>query len=290
MLQILSKKRAATAMLAAMSLMLTGCFLSPGKFTSELVLERNNQFSFNYKGEIFFLGLSKLTKMIASMDRPEFQEEECYDNDWEIVACTAADIAEQRREWEANAESRAANKDKQSEQIAALMGGLDPYDPASADELAQRLQRQHGWNSVQHVGDGVYNVDFSISGTLSHDIIFPLIEKFPIPTQFVQVIRRDGNQVRVEAPGFAAQDNSSPASGMMGGIAGLAAIGAATDADTDIPNIPQMEGTFTIVTDGQILANNTDEGPSQSTSGQTLTWEVSKRTKTAPTALIKLGD
>jgi len=50
-----------------------------------------------------------------------------------------------------------------------------------------------------------------------------------------------------------------------------------------------MEDTFTIVTDGRVLANNTDEGPSPGARGQVLEWKVNRRTPSAPMALIQLG-
>ncbi|MBT8431584.1 MAG: hypothetical protein KJP27_03735, partial [Altererythrobacter sp.] len=65
-----------TAMLAALALALTGCFVSPGKFTSELVLEDAGAFSFTYDGEIFFLGLSDLAQMESAAE--EFEAEQCY--------------------------------------------------------------------------------------------------------------------------------------------------------------------------------------------------------------------
>jgi len=51
-----------------------------------------------------------------------------------------------------------------------------------------------------------------------------------------------------------------------------------------------MEGTFTIVTNGAIRANNTDEGSTTSPRGEVLTWEVDGSTQNASTALIKLAD
>ena len=57
-----------TAFFAAFALALTGCFVSPGKFTSELVLEEGGAFSFTYDGEIFFLGLSDLAQMEAAAE------------------------------------------------------------------------------------------------------------------------------------------------------------------------------------------------------------------------------
>ena len=51
-----------------------------------------------------------------------------------------------------------------------------------------------------------------------------------------------------------------------------------------------MEGTFRIVTDGEILANNTDEGPQASAGGQVLEWTINKRTQAAPMALVRIAD
>ena len=61
------------------------------------------------------------------------------------------------------------------------------------------------------------------------------------------------------------------------------------DEPDKLPPMPIMEGTFRIVTDGRILANNTDEGPRASAAGQTLEWRVNARTQSPPTALVELG-
>ena len=55
------------------------------------------------------------------------------------------------------------------------------------------------------------------------------------------------------------------------------------------PPFPQVDGQFTITTDGAILANNTDDGPQADTTGQRLTWAVNLRTPAAPTALIRMA-
>ena len=78
----------------------------------------------------------------------------------------------------------------------------------------------------------------------------------------------------------------------MGSLAGLAALGAAGAGDDPeavaLKAIPQIDGTFTIrIAPGmRILANNTDEGPSAGTAGETLTWAITPRTSQGPTALI----
>lgn len=284
----------ATAVLASLSLLLTGCFITPGKFTSELVLTEQNRFTFTYDGEIFFLGLSSLAAMAAGSG--EF-EAYCFDEEtYEDRDCSEAEIAEQRAEWEANAEMRAAESAKEAEQMAAIMGGIDPSDPEASAELVELLLRQKGWERVVDKGDGVFDVRYSVSGELSHDFMFPVIEGFPVTNPFVQIILRDDDVVRVNAPGFTnSNDNTGSMGAMMGsmgglgGLSGLRAMGMSESEDGEMPNIPELEGTFTIVTNGRIRANNTDEGSTAAAGGEKLEWAISPRTTQAPTALIDLS-
>lgn len=278
------RRTLATALLAAFSLLLTGCLVSPGRFASQLVLERDGSFAFSYEGEIFFLGLSKLAQMGAGDE--SFEPEACHDGEGSERECSAAELAEQRAAWEEGAEERAAKARKEAQEMARMMGGIDPTDPQAAEELRALLLRHRGWNRVEHKGDGLFNVSYRVSGRLSHDLVFPLIEGFPTTNPFVQVILRDGNAVRVNAPGFAAQGEGNPMGQVMGGMAGLAALGAGQSGENEMPEIPQMEGSFTIVTNGRILANNTDEGPSASGNRARLEWRIDQRTQAAPTALI----
>lgn len=284
----------AAALLTGLALALSGCFMSPGKFTAELALTSQGSFTFRYEGEIFFLGLSKLAQMGAG--QASFPPSECYDDEtFEKRDCTTEELAAQRAEWEAGAAEREAQAKKQAEQIAAVMGGIDPSDPKAADELVKLLQRQKGWERVVHKGNGVFDVSYMASGTMGHDFTFPLIEGFPTTNPFVQVFLRKGGQVRINAPGFAAQNNDPSGMGAMmgmGSIAGLAAMGANEAGDSAeaeaLKGIPAIDGTFTVrATNGmRILANNTDEGPEPGTAGETLTWRITPRTAQAPTALI----
>ncbi|MFO6448652.1 hypothetical protein ACLBKU_16070 [Erythrobacter sp. NE805] len=289
----------AAALLAGLSLALTGCFMSPGKFTSELAITGPDSFTFRYDGEIFFLGLSKLAQIGAAAEE-KFTPETCTnDETFEERECTEEELAKQRADWDAGAEERAAKAREQAKQMAAIMGGIDPSDPKAADELVKLLQRQKGWERVVHKGDGVFDVSFRATGTMGHDFLFPMIEGFPAINPFVQVFLRKGGQVRVNAPGFATQSNDAGGMGAMmgmGSLAGLAALGAQESGDDPegaaLKGIPQMEGTFTIraAPGMRILANNTDEGPQGgTTTGETLTWTISPRTAQAPTALIAAG-
>ena len=261
---------------------LGGCLLSPGKFASELRLLANDQFAFSYEGEIQMLALSKLAEL-ATNDEQAFAAE-CFDDDFDTRECSDAEIAEQEAQWEAEAEERQARNAREAETMRAFLGDIDPSDPEAAQEIVDRLERQRGWNSVEYKGDGLFQVEYRIAGTLTHDLVFPSVEGMPGANVFVSAHLRDGKQVRVNAPGFTRQDDANP---MFGGMP-LGAVAAMAQAEDggDMPKIAIPEGTFTIVTDGRILANNTDEGPASHDAGQILSWKIDATTKQAPTALI----
>lgn len=284
----------AAALLAGFALALSGCFMSPGKFTSEFALTGGDGFTFTYEGEIFFLGLSKLAQMDAAQE--EFTPPDCYDYDTsESRDCTEEELSDARASWDAGAADRAAEAKKKAEQMAAIMGGIDPSDPGAAEELIKLLKRQKGWERVVHKGDGVFDVSYRVTGTMGHDFMFPMIEGFPPTNPFVQAFVRQGGQVRINAPGFATQNPDQAGMGMMmgmGSLAGMAALGGAEGGEGQaMPGVPVIDGTFTVRTAGgmRVLANNTDEGPEAAGSGEALTWRISTRTAQAPTALIALA-
>lgn len=293
----------AAALLAGFALALTGCFMSPGKFTSEMQITGPDSFTFSYDGEIYFLGLSKLALMGATAD--EAFVANCFDEEtFENRDCTPEEEAALRDEWEAGAAERAAKAKKDAAMMKAVMGGIDPTDPKAAEDMVRLLERQKGWDRVVNKGDGLFEVSYSATGTLGHDFMFPAIEGFPATNPFVQMILRDGGQVRINAPAFVFQNSENPmtaAMSGMGSLAGLAVMGAADGAKPasggdgvgegalEVPGMPLIGGTFTVRTAPgmRVLANNTDEGPEATPAGgETLRWDISPRTAQAPTALI----
>jgi hypothetical protein len=286
------------ALVAGLALALSGCFMSPGKFTSELAITGPDSFTFSYEGEIFFLGLTKVAQMGAAEEA--FTPAQCYDEEtFEPRECTTEELDGQRADWEQGAAQRAEQARQQAEQMAALMGGIDPSDPKAADELVTLLKRQKGWERVVHKGDGVFDISYRTSGTMGHDFMFPMIEGFPPINPFVQAFLRKGGQVRINAPGFAAQKGDPSGMGPMmgmGSLGALAAIGATEGAKIPeaeaLKSIPMLDGTFTVrVAPGmRILANNTDEGPAAEAGGEAISWRISPRTAQAPTALIATGN
>jgi hypothetical protein len=278
-------------MVASLSLLLTGCFIIPGKFTSELVLGQDQDFTFTYDGEIFFLGLAQLAEM--SENAQEFEPETCYvDGTFDERECTANEIEGQRAQWEAEAEMRAEKAAKEAEQMSMMLGGIDATDPEATAKFAALLMRQKGWDRVEDKGNGVFDVSYTASGKLTHEFIFPSIEGVPSTNPFVQIFLRDGDVVRVNAPGYSPNNEDNPLVAMMSGMASMAGMspssGPGGPGGEQPPELPAMDGTFTISTTGSmaIRANNTDEGPMQTATGEQLMWEIGPGTKAAPTALI----
>ena len=265
---------------AVLCLLIAGCFLLPGKFTSELTVKRDGTFAFSYQGDIHVLALSKMAQNEMGEDA-KFEPQPCInDETGDERPCTAEQLAGQRADWESTQEAGKAKKKQDAEMARQMLGGIDPADPRAAEELAERMRKLAGWRSVQSMGDGKYVVDFAISGRLDHDFSFPSLERIPVITPFVAIYRRADGTVRVDAPAFSASASGGPAGMMMQGMG----------VDKATPKgMPELDGSFAIVTDGEILANNTDDGPQPGTTGmRRLAWKVTPRTTTAPTALIKL--
>ncbi|WP_254049777.1 hypothetical protein [Novosphingobium sp. TH158] len=298
------KRIGAVGAIVALALTLSACLLTPGRFVSALDLRKDGQFTFTYKGEISMFGLAQL----AAMDKrnSEFKESPCYDYESPAPAkskkkgaeeeddtfaepkerpCTAEELAEQKLDWEEARKESAAREKKDLEEMKAALGGLDPTDPKSIEEFAGRLRRQAGWKAVTYKGDGLFDVDYAIAGKVDHDFIFPIIEKFPTTNTFVQVLRRNDGTVRIDAPGFNPGSTTNPMAQAMG----MGALSTLSKSEK-MPKGPEMEGTFTLTTNGQILANNTDEGAKPGTTGQMLEWKVNVRTTATPTALVKLAN
>jgi len=256
----------------ALALLAAACIFAPGKFTSTLDLRKNRTFTFRYAGEIVMVPLQ--------MSKPKpFEPDACHDDDYNERPCTEEELAQQKADWEKSNERK---KKSDAEASQMLLGGLDPSDPKAGEQIAEKLRRQIGWNKVDYVGDGKFDVDFTMTGRLDHDFAFPTIEGFAMSNAFVQLsLRRDGS-VRFDAPAFGPQGGAAGMGAMMSGFANDKG-GDTSDSTVD------ADGTFTLTTDGEILANNTDEGPVAAPGGRALVWKINPRTPAAPTALVKLS-
>ncbi|MXP09146.1 hypothetical protein [Pseudoblastomonas halimionae] len=203
--------------------------------------------------------------------------------------CTTEELAEQREAFDERMERAAKRKEQQAQMMNLFFGGIDPSDPDAADELVKRLERQRGWKSVVHKGNGLFEVSFEITSVMGHDFVFPTFERFPLNNFILTAAVREPGRLRIDAPGFAVQGGTGPMGGVMSGMVGAMQIFGDDEEAEAAESFPELDGTFTLVTDGAILANNTDEGPEEDADGmQRLSWTITPRTRTAPMALIGL--
>ncbi len=287
---LFSVPRAGAILLAcAMSLALTGCFLLPGKFNSTLDLRDDGSFTFAYDGQMVLLPLTKeIGDGTLEADGSGIDEAQCYTSDGERRECTAEElVAQSERNARATAgQSRADGR--QAEQLGRMLSGIDPADPEAGNKIAVMLERQRAWDRVIYRGDGLFDVRYRIASRITHDFSFPTIEEMTFASPFVRMFRRDGGAIRIDAPGFAMHTAGSGA--MRSGM--LMMLGQSVEGDGDAATgraTAMMEGTFAITTDGEIRANNTDEGAGTSGGDRVLRWSVDNTTTDAPTALIQIA-
>jgi hypothetical protein len=279
MLPMSSAKPAAGLLIAIFSLLLGACLFSPGKFVSTLDIRRDGAFTYSYTGEIYLLALSKIAEMNGGPEK--FTAKPCYSDDNAAEKpCTATDLADQKSAWEAERRAGAARRKREADQMKAVFGGIDMSNPRAAEEIAARLRRQAGWRRVDYKGDGLFDVDFSLTGSLDHDFTFPTVEQFPMANSFIQISRRKDGVIRIDAPGFGPGPGGEPFRSL--------SKGALMDGEKT-PDLPVPDGRFTLTTDAAILANNTDDGPQTAPNGQALVWTVNVRSGAAPMALVRLG-
>lgn len=279
-------RRLAAAGLAVMlSLAVAACFVMPGKFAATLDLRKDGTFTYTYKGEMLVIGLTKFAEMVMAPKKPApFEAAPCYKDDDETERdCTKAELAQQKADHDAEQKKKAAKEAEDLELFKKAFGGIDPNDPKAAEEIAVRMRGQHGWKSVVYKGNGTYEVDIAISGRMDHDFTFPTIERMPGVTAFLVANRRANGEVRIDSPLMQAAALTTPM-----GNAAQTVMQAKMPAG-DIPDFPMAAGTFTLTTDGVILANNTEKGPTVVPTGKQLSWDVSGHNPIAPYALIGLA-
>jgi hypothetical protein len=203
--------------------------------------------------------------------------------------CTKKETAEQKAEWD---ETQKAKTDREAEQkklFATLLGGIDPKDPKTIARFTKEVERLAAWNKVEHLGDGLFKIDYSTKGRLADDFAFPVIPRYAIGEPMIHITRWDNGRVRVEAPAF----HSDPDFSAMTMLGGGAAAGMFGSGGKPALKLIEVKGTFTLITDAAILANNTEEGPQeldakQQGGLQKLIWDIGPATFGPPMALLKL--
>ena len=269
---------------AVAPLMLGGCLWGPGKFASNLALNRAGTFVLDYRGEIMLqMPDDKSSPVpwsddlaICHMDGSSDADADMSDGS-EERPCTPAEIARLKAEYEKQAAEKAEAKRQENEQMAKLFG-IPGSDDESNRRFAANLMKQRGWRSVAYKGKGLFDVDYHFEGRLDQDFAFPLMPDSDLMIPFITIRPRTDGSVKVSAPAFV---------GGAGVFASRAKMMGLPNKGNDCP-ASRAEGRFTITTDGEILTNNSEDGPAMVQGRRQLHWDVDAASDKVPEMMVRL--
>ena len=273
--------------LAAAPLLLTGCLWGPGKFGSQLTLTKNGNFVLDYRGQIIlqvppdeeaepwtakmahcYTDGQLLNQRLPPSGEPQPDADE--------RPCTSAELAKLKSEYEKDAADKAAAKRKENEDVAKAFG-LPGFDDESNRAFAAKLTKYAGWRSVNYRGKGVFDVDYHFEGRATQDFVFPALPDNDLIIPFIAIRRRADGSVFVTAPAL------TGGSGPLAARAGSAATKMSGDGPPS-----RAEGRLTVITDGEVLTNNSEDGPASHPLGRQLHWDVNASSTKIPETLIRL--
>jgi hypothetical protein len=280
----------------AAPLALGGCLWGPGKFTSDLALRKNGTFTLDYRGEIMLqmpddkgsppapwdAGMARCytdgrTEIAATEIalEPDGEGEAEAAND-EKRACTAAETAKLKAQYEKESAEKIEQRRKESDNVAKMLG-LPTTDDESNRRFAANLMKYQGWRSVTYKGKGLFDVDYHFEGRVGQDYVFPMMPESDIVIPFVSIRKRTDGSVMATAPALTGGQGPFGARAKMMGL---------PNKGEGPPS--RAEGRFTITTDGEILTNNSEDGPVAVPSGKSVRWDVSPASSKIPEMLVRL--
>ncbi len=247
-------------------LVLVGCAFSPGKFTSSLTILADRSFTFSYQGEVIAVDIAgEMAKGMGDAFK---------DSDKEKKEGTSSTALFRAASWQEDcaaepnpsdcADMPAENETAPAQDDAAEKAKKE----AKFKAIAEALTKEAGYRSVVYKGGGVFLVDYRIAGKLTHGFMWPFNVDAEVIFPFVILELRGKDMVRVKAPAFG--DNDSPAKGK-------------------IDDKSKLDGTFTLVTDGEIVSQNNEDGATSAGGRRTVTWKATPLSKDAPMAVVKVA-
>lgn len=276
-----------TLLALAAPLLLTGCLWGPGKFASTLDLKKDGRFTLDYRGEMVLQmppDESKSDPWTDAMARcskdgpPKLvtaTEGSPPADDAEARPCTPAERAELKSQYEADMLEKRVTKSAESKEMAKAFG-LPGLDDESSRAFAAKLMKYSGWRSVRYRGQGVFDVDYHFEGRVTQDFLFPALPDNDMLIPFIAIRHRSDGSVLVTAPA------------MTGGSGPMAVRAGVPAAPAGKGPVSRAEGRLTITTNGEVLTNNSEDGPRRSAAGQTLVWNVTPASTKVPETLIRL--
>ena len=281
---------------AAAPLALSGCLWGPGKFTSDLALRKNGTFTLDYRGEIMLQtpddkgspplpweddmarcyndGRTEIVDTEIKLDPAD--DTTATPPDDERRACTATETAKLKAQHEKESAEKIEQRRKESDNVAKMLG-LPASDDESNRRFAANLMKYQGWRSVTYKGKGLFDVDYHFEGRVGQDYVFPMMPESDVVIPFVAIRRRNDGAVMVTAPAL---------TGGQGPFSARAKMLNLPDKGDGPPS--RAEGRFTITTDGEILTNNSEDGPVAGPGGKSVRWDVNPGTAKIPEMLVRL--
>jgi hypothetical protein len=194
----------------------------------------------------------------------------------DIRPCTPAELAQLKKSYDKQIADQADQRSEKADQMAKMFG-LPGADDESNRRFAASLMKYKGWRSVAYRGKGVFDVDYHFEGRADQDYAFPMMPDSNLVMPFVAIRRRSDGAVLVTAPALTGGSGPFGARALAMGL----------------PNSEQgpkslAEGRFTITTDGDILTNNSEDGPVAAGGGKRVVWVVGPGSQRIPEMLIRL--
>ena len=251
---MLHRLKAVVFALAA-PLVLMSCVFVPGKFESALTIHADRSFTFAYKGEVMAVDLQAFMGKAMQEGMAE------------------------------GAKGKAGKKDTTPEKEPDFT--LTPEEKAKQDvsfrKLAVEVAKETGYRTVEYRGNGMFWVDYQISGTLEHGFVFPYNLDNQMIMPWIAVELRGTDLIRIKAPGYVRMSGSSTGMGNMGDLSALSMMpGGIGDA------FNRLEGTFTFTTDAELVSQNNEAGAVTVGKDKTITWKTDTTTDDAPMASIRV--
>jgi hypothetical protein len=247
------------ALAVLMPMMLASCVLTPGKFVSTLRIDADRHFAFTYVGEVYAVDMGD-DMMKGLGDTPAGRTDPASSDDGSPAIRPAA--AQTGNGGAKGDDAKGDGKDSAAKKAAT---------DAKNREIAAALSKEAGYRKVTYAGNGKFDIDYSVSGTLDHAFVYPYNLDAEAVFPFIVVELRANGTVRVKAPGFA-NDNEAKGAGVPGADQGAS----------------KLDGIFTLDTDAEIVSQNNEDGAKTVAGRKTIAWKATPLTKDAPTAVLRL--
>ncbi|MEP2102634.1 MAG: hypothetical protein ABJP02_03675 [Parasphingorhabdus sp.] len=294
-------------------LLLSGCFLLPGKFNANLKILDGDRYEFGYTGQIqmsmpddgklkkpsnepFDTAKLKCRDRVyksngeVNAQRPVYGDDyDQYGKDadpsidtskrsYDIVDrdCAEEEITKRKDEYDRQQARKLKRYNEESAMAGAFFGGPIPGDDESMAAFAKKLSKYQGWKKVEHAGGNIFDVEYSETGTIGNYFSFPVLPDAQMQYPFFQIIRRSDGAVELIMPGIAGQGS-------------LFNVMMMKESGGKAPKISEIDGVLTVETNGTVVNNNSIDGFTEKGDRKMMSWNIGKNAESedGPRALIR---